>query len=142
MKIEYRSIDKCEHEALITLMRQLGYSHSLESISANVTAVIKNGGEVFVADINGHIRACVCAIIDVRLASGKCGEIVSLVVSEEYRGLGLGKALVQYAEGWIRERTSEVRIRANINRHDTHLFYQSRGYEENKVQKIFVKTLK
>ncbi|MDQ7730745.1 GNAT family N-acetyltransferase [Halomonas sp. SpR8] len=92
-------------------MAQLGYDHSEESLSANISAVREQGGEVFVAEVAGSVRGCVSAIIDVHLAEGVKGEIVSLVVSEAARGQGLGKGLVLEAEKWLSGKVSAIRLR-------------------------------
>ncbi|MGI1670863.1 MAG: GNAT family N-acetyltransferase [Neptuniibacter sp.] len=120
-------------------MQQLGYSQSEQSLLANIAAVRKAGGEIFIAENSGKVLGCVCAIIDVRLAEGKQGEIVSLVVSEDHRGLGLGKGLVSNAENWLFQRTDIIRVRANHMRTEAHKFYQGMGYEEVKSQKVLTK---
>lgn len=137
----YRKYNQSDAEGLILLMSQLGYNHSKETISNNVCSVREMGGEIFVAEVSGEIHGCVSAIIDVRLAEGKNGEIVSLVVSEESRGQGLGKALTLEAENWLSERVSNIRVRANSLREQAHLFYASLGYKKVKTQAIFVKNI-
>jgi aminoglycoside 3-N-acetyltransferase len=82
---------------------------------------------------------CVGAIIDARLAAGISGEIVSLVVSEQHRGSGIGRGLVEFAESWLTQRVVKIRVRANSLRSEAHEFYIRRGYQESKTQKIFEK---
>jgi GNAT superfamily N-acetyltransferase len=137
MGIEYRKIAK--DDSLLSLMSELGYVHDQQSISTNINEVQLRGGEIFVADVNGKIAGCVCAILDARLAAGLCGEIVSLVVAQEYRGSGIGKGLVAYAERWLGTKVDKVRIRANVIRAEAQGFYQSQGYQEEKIQKLFTK---
>lgn len=99
------------------------------------------GGEVLVAELGGVVVGCINAIIDIRLAEGKSGEIVSLVVSEGHRGMGIGKALVKTAESWLSSRCDNIRVRANAIRRDAHEFYRSLGYQEIKSQKVFTKNV-
>ena len=120
-------------------MDQLGYDHSEESLSANISAVREQGGEVFVAEVDGNVRGCVSAIIDVRLAEGIKGEIVSLVVSGEARGQGLGKGLILEAEKWLSGKVRVIRVRANALREQSHLFYESLGYSREKTQAVLIK---
>lgn len=87
----YRTAKTTDVPALVSLMGELGYSHTEESISTNLQCVENHGGAVFVAVQDGSIVGCVCAIIDVRLAAGECGEIASLVVSGDHRQKGIGK---------------------------------------------------
>ncbi len=141
MKAIYRKYEEHDVKDLNVLMGQLGYKHSETSLSENVAAVRKTGGEIFVVEISGKVSGCVCAILDVRLASGVKGEIVSLVVLESKRGCGLGRGLVSTAEAWLKERVKDVRIRANINRLEAHEFYKSLGYSLSKTQRVFSKNV-
>lgn len=139
MNTIYRKYTHQDAQALVMLMAQLGYEHSKESLSANISAVREQGGEVFVAEVSGNVLGCVSAILDVRVAEGIKGEIVSLVVSEEARGLGLGKGLVLEAEKWLSGKVSVIRVRANALREQSHLFYESLGYIKDKTQAVLLK---
>ena len=139
MKPVYRPFKSDDLPALIPLIEQLGYNHSENSLLKNIEAVRKSGGEVFIAERNGKVMGCVCAIIDVRLAEGTQGEIVSLVVLEEMRGFGLGKGLVNAAEAWLYQYADTVRVRANEIRADARQFYLGMGYEVSKIQVVLTK---
>ncbi len=137
----YRTFKESEIKSLIKLMAQLGYEHSKESLLNNVNSVRRAGGEVFVAEVSGSVCGCISAIIDVRLAEGVKGEIVSLVVNESARGKGIGKGLVVTAEKWLSHSTSEIRVRANAIREQAHFFYKNMGYSLNKQQVILIKNV-
>lgn len=139
MKTIYKPLSESDISSLIALMEQLGYKHTHDSLSNNIQAIRKSGGEVFVAEYANTICGCICAIIDVRLAEGAKGEIVSLIVSEDYRGRGLGKELVSTAERWLSNYVTEIRIRANEIRKNAHKFYKALGYQESKKQMLFIK---
>lgn len=139
MNTIYRKYTHQDIQALIPLMAQLGYDHSEQALSNNVSAVRKQGGEVFVAEVSGNVLGCVSALIDVRLAEGVKGEVVSLVVSEDARGRGIGKGLVLEAEQWLAGKVSVIRVRANALREQAHLFYESLGYRKEKTQAILIK---
>ncbi|NYS61246.1 hypothetical protein [Vreelandella salicampi] len=83
MNPTYRKYKPEDLQTLVLLMAQLGYDHSEKTLLDNIVALREKGGEVFVAEVAGTVRGCVSAIIDVRLAEGVKGEIVSLVVSED-----------------------------------------------------------
>ena len=142
MKPIYRPFQIDDLPALIPLMEQLGYSHSETSLLNNIETVRKSGGEIFIAERKGKVLGCVCAIIDVRLAEGTQGEIVSLVVLEEMRGFGLGKGLVNTAEEWLFQYADTVRVRANEIRAEARQFYLGMGYEVSKIQVVLKKELK
>jgi GNAT superfamily N-acetyltransferase len=140
-EVTYQKIDLSECYKLKALIHQLGYDVDANDIKANVSEIRERQGEVFVAKIDDELIGCINAIIDVRLAAGTTGEIVTLVVLEQYRGMGVGKALVATAEAWLAERVSSIRVRTNSIRDKAHRFYQRAGYQELKTQKIFIKDL-
>ncbi len=137
----FRTYHKQDLPHLLTLMTQLGYSRSADSLATTIKALHQAGGEIFVAELDDGIHGCVSAIIDVRLAEGVQGEIVSLVVSEQARGKGLGKGLVNTAETWLAQHTDTIRVRANEIRTDAHAFYRNLGYTSTKSQVIFEKQI-
>jgi GNAT superfamily N-acetyltransferase len=139
--IHYSSIELAQCARLIPLLQQLGYQLDSEEIRQHISEIRERGGDVFVASDGDEFIGCVSAIIDVRLAAGKNGEIVSLVVLDRYRGQGIGKALVAVAESYLANHVSTVRVRANTMRTEAHKFYTRAGYHELKSQKIFSKKL-
>ena len=124
---------------LVPLLKELGYSVSEPVLNGNIEAIRGQNGEVFVKEHNGQIIGCINAVIDVRLAEGICGELVSLVVLESFRGKGIGKELIGYAEKWLSRRCTVIRVRANSIRQEAHRIYEKFGYNEVKSQKIFMK---
>lgn len=139
--IYIRTFLEQDQAVLKTLMAELGYERTEKELSGTVRQIRQRGGEVFVAENDGNVIGCICALLDIRLAAGTCGEIVSLVVKEGCRGAGVGKKLVAHAETWLSERVEKIRLRANTRRTEAHGFYSSLGYEEKKTQKIFVKNV-
>ncbi|SEQ66050.1 Acetyltransferase (GNAT) domain-containing protein [Amphritea atlantica] len=135
MKSVFRTFEPSDLESLVALMKQLGYEHTMDSLAANVRRVKTREGEVFVAEVNGKVVGVISAIMDVRLAEGVSGEIVSLVVSDQARGLGL----VLMAEAWLKQYTSNIRVRANVLRTEAHDFYEKQGYRLKKRQAVFQK---
>lgn len=140
MTINYRRFKEEDLYGLITLMLELGYDTKEEEFLKTTREIIKRNGVIFVAEEGDKIIGSSCAIIDVRLAEGISGEIVSLVVSEDYRGFGVGGQLVLISEEWVYKRVDKIRIRANVIRDDAHNFYSHLGYKQKKEQKVFIKT--
>jgi len=137
----YRKFKESDIKNTVELMAQLGYEHTEESLAHNIEAVRSAGGEIFVAELSGLVCGCVSAILDIRLAAGVNGEIVSLVVDESSRGKGIGKGLVISAEEWLKKRTPNIYIRANVIREEAHLFYKELGYSLSKTQAVFKKNV-
>jgi GNAT superfamily N-acetyltransferase len=140
-EVTYQKIDISECYRLKPLIHQLGYDLESFDIENNINQIRERGGEVFVARFNDEVIGCINAIIDVRLAAGTTGEIVTLVVLEQYRSKGVGKALLAVAEKWLAQKVSRIRVRTNSIRTQAHQFYRNAGYQELKTQKIFKKDL-
>ena len=135
---KYRTEDLRELQGL---MAQLGYPMELPELHRNISEIYKKGGEILIAEKDGVAVASICVLVDARLAEGVCAEIVSLVVSENERGKGIGSLLIKEAEAWARERVDKIRVRANAIRDNAHLFYMCQGFAEIKTQKVFLKRL-
>ena len=130
-------------DAVRRLLKQLGYPVSSQELDTRIEHIRAGGGEIFVAKDQDHIAGCINTYIDVRLAEGICGEVVSLVVDRNYRGNGLGKQLLDHAEQWLLQQgCKNLRVRANAKRHGANQFYVDAGYEEVKTQKIFSKNIR
>jgi N-acetylglutamate synthase-like GNAT family acetyltransferase len=142
MPIIFRKAINEDIKALRDLLKALGYDVDESTLSHRIDAIRNQGGEVLVASKNGRTVGCVNTIIDIRLAEGLTGELVSLVVSVEYRGEGIGKGLVSKAESWLKAKgCNTIRVRANAVRKEAHRFYLKLGFKEIKTQKIFAKTM-
>lgn len=135
----YQAINPSDQAQLKSLLNELGYDLDDARIEQHIREIRNRGGEVFVAKLADRVVGCVAAIVDVRLAAGIQGEIVSLVVTEPYRGQGIGNGLIKSAEDWLSQTVDTIRVRANSQRRDAHRFYAKAGYELSKTQKIFTK---
>ena len=122
-----------------SLLSELGYESDHAGITRRIKRIRQKGGEVILAlNPEKEVVGCVHVFVDLRLAEGEMGEIVSLVVKQQYRGQGIGKGLVEAALNWItRQGCGTARVRANSIRQDAHTFYESRGFKLQKAQKVF-----
>ncbi len=70
-------------------------------------------------------------------------EVGGLVINEADREHGIGRMLIQQAEQWAKSKqTTTVRIRSNVKRVESHMFYKAIGYEEAKKQVTYLKSVK
>ena len=120
MKITIRQLNQDDIKIVQQLMHELGYPLDKEELLFNINIIDQRNGIVLVAELGGNVVGCLSAVINVGLAEGMFGEIVSLVVSREYRGLGIGKCLVKQAEDWLKPKVEKIRIRANTIRLKAH----------------------
>ncbi len=144
MKAYTRLAAPADSHALAGLLDQLGYRWTPSGLIQHMALLRQKGHEIWVACYPGgegeeEVIGCISAILDVRLAEGCVGEIVSLVVMEECRGSGAGSALLQAAQAWLEPKVSSIRIRANTRREKAHGFYLRAGYVPHKTQQVFIK---
>ncbi len=76
------------------------------------------------------------------LEMGRYAEILGLVVDAAHRGLGVGRELIARAEAWTAARgLSDLHVRSNVVRLESHPFYQRLGYLKVKTQHAYRKAL-
>lgn len=125
--------------ALVHLLNELGYPSDEKIIQDRLSKIKERNGQVILAvNEDQEVLGCVHVFIDLRLAKGETGEIVSLVVKTDARGQRIGKQLLDAAKNWLAENDcTKIRVRANSIRKQAHQFYERLGFDEIKTQKIF-----
>ena len=123
---------------------QLGYPMSTEVVQSRIETILnRQDHAAFVAEKNGEVIGWIHVYVSHILEStNSFVEIGGLVVDEEQRGLGVGKALVKAVEEWtIQSGFDDIRLRSAIKRVEAHKFYESLGYRIVKTQMRFEKKL-
>jgi GNAT superfamily N-acetyltransferase len=126
-------------EELLRLNYQWGYEITRKELTDQLKRIdsLENAA-VFVAEAKGFVRGRVFVMEHITFGSEPFIEIHGLVVDKDFRELGIGKALVQKAKEWGRERGFKVlRIRANVNREEAKLFYPAIGFILEKQQNVY-----
>lgn len=126
------------------LSHQLGYPASGAEIGERL-AIILNSRDyaVYVADrsdgeVIGYIYVRVCHSIQ----SGPFAEISGFVVSEAFRGKGIGKDLLKAVEDWtMQKEIPKLRVRPQVHRSDAKAFYSGQGFLISKQQCVFDKRM-
>jgi GNAT superfamily N-acetyltransferase len=131
-------------DQLALLSGQLGYPVTPEQTGRRLEAI--QGDEshaVFVAEgAGGRVIGWVHVFVRQLLSVGRHAELGGIVVLAEQRGHGLGRLLMEQAEGWARDRGCEVvYVRSNMNRERAHRFYEGIGYEQIKTSRVFLKRI-
>ena len=119
----------------------LGYDYGSGETANRLAAIMgKPNDRVFVAETGG----CVAGYI--HGSDYDCSymlplkNIMALGVLEEYRGLGIGRALVGALEEWAKsDGCAGVRLVSSSYRTGAHEFYLRCGYNMRKEQKNFIK---
>ena len=128
---------------LAQLSTQLGYPMSAGEAEARLAAIAGHPDHaLLVADADGRVAGWLQVSLPRIFESPRQAEIAGLIVAENARGRGLGRALVNAAVQWARERDcSALRVRSNVIREEAHAFYHHAGFAEIKTQRVFEKPL-
>ncbi|HET9178075.1 MAG TPA: GNAT family N-acetyltransferase [Terriglobia bacterium] len=130
--------------AIADLSGQLGYPSSAASVRRRLRDLLgKPDHAIWVAENSGgSVAGWIHVFVHALLESDRQAEIGGLVIDENFRGHGAGKALVGRAERWAKSRRLvSVYARSNIIRKEAHAFYQKLGYKIIKTQHAFRKEL-
>ena len=141
--LKIKSANEQDSSQLTGLAGQLGYPSSAAQVATRLARILSHPDQaVFVAEVEGRIAGWVHVYACPTVESELYAEIGGLVVDENQRGQGVGKALMAQAETWSRSLgIHEVRLRSNIIRKEAHQFYEAIGYGKIKSQFTFRKAL-
>lgn len=127
--IERATVDQVD--ALVSLMHELGYGTSRETMESQLVRYTKSDNSVVlvaVADTNvvgvvsGHL-------IPALHQPGNVGRVTALVISHKARSKGVATELLQELEGWFRMNNClRFEVTSGDHREVAHRFYESRGY--------------
>lgn len=139
---------KPEHlPGIHALVREWGYSANESQTRDWLNALMDSPThQIFVAISSASVIGW--AVVERRISLGAgngelyTSEITGLVVSASARRAGVGRLLVRAAEDWARSMgLSQVVVRSNVSRLESHGFYPSVGYELTKTAHVYVKDL-
>lgn len=142
--VEVRPATGADAAALAALSGQLGYPLDEAAAQERFAAIEEDPRHaVFVAeDDSGAVVGWIHIMPKIMLlVSGVC-EIGGLVVDEQHRSTGVGRALLAEAEAWARRSGyRELTVRSDTRRSAAHGFYPARGFIPVKEQKVYKKQL-
>ncbi|MGE5243775.1 MAG: N-acetyltransferase family protein [Betaproteobacteria bacterium] len=127
---------------LAALSGVLGYPVAPEALALRLERLLaRSDHTVLVADRGGVVGWVHAAEQELLEYERRC-EILGLVVDAEVRGQGVGRRLVSAVERWAAARgLSEVAVRSNVVRTESHPFYERLGYSRVKTQHSYRKRL-
>jgi GNAT superfamily N-acetyltransferase len=129
--------------AIAQLSSQLGYPVEANVMRDRLQRFLPRAKHVvFVAETDelvGWIHGAEHELLEV---ARHC-EIWGLVVADGQRRKGIGRRLVDAVEKWARHRgLSEISVRSNVIRPESHPFYERLGYVRYKTQHAYRKHLR
>lgn len=120
----------------------LGYNCSEELVKEKLEGLDKNNERVLVAVYNSEVVGYLHAQIYKTLYFEELINFLGLAVSKEYRNKKVGTKLVNEIENWAKEKgINKVRVNSGFSRKEAHEFYRSLGYNNEKEQIRFLKSL-
>jgi GNAT superfamily N-acetyltransferase len=139
MNLVIRPMQESDNRAATLLLHQLGYSSTEAQMQDRIRNVISSDDHcAYMALKDGQAAGWIHASVSISFETDPFVEIKGLVVSEECRGQGIGKHLVEHVRKWVIQKSiPRIRVRCNRIRHQSHLFYQKIGFTETKEQKVF-----
>jgi len=125
------------------LTTQLGYDLTEGDAAARLSRILPRDDQRFlVADFDGRAVGWAHIVLVEYVDAEAFALIGGLVVDKVHRGSGIGRALMNGAENWARERgVSMVRLSSTVARTAAHQFYENLGYTKIKTQHSFIKPL-
>ena len=138
-----RPAHRSDARRIAELSGQLGYPATSSEIESRMECLVTSGRTaIFVAVDDAVVVGWISVRSDLTIEGGSFAEIAGLVVDERRRSAGIGRALLERAEAWARERGhGMLRVRSNVVRERAHAFYRRLGYETTKHQAVFDKIL-
>ena len=130
--------------ALSKLNREeMGYDYSEEKTTEHLNALLEDPTHcILVAQAGGEVVGYLHLEWYQLLYADPMVNVMGIAVAAACRRQGVGKALLTAGEAWAREQgASAVRLVSGETRKGAHAFYQSLGYEGNKLQRNFKKYL-
>lgn len=133
-----RKVKPEDAAAVAELSTQLGYPVGEADMRTRLEAI---GGRpdhrLIGADLDGVLVGWAHVHADWGLDHGLDGELLGLVVHEEHRGLGIGRALIGEAAEWAyKHHCTRLRVRTNLIRLRAGDFYRRAGFKEIKRQLV------
>jgi GNAT superfamily N-acetyltransferase len=125
------------------LAGELGYPSTTQDIAARLTVLLpQSRHHVVVAQGDDGLLGWIAVERRLTLESGERIEIVGLVVITVARRSGIGQALVADAERWaLAQGFDSIAVRSNVERAESHPFYERLGYVRRKTQHAYIKPL-
>ncbi len=119
----------------------LGYDYPEDKTLKRLNAILRRPTDIiFVAEYNGEAAGYIHAADYECTYCDSLKNIMAIAVDERYRGKGIGRKLLETAEGWAKScGCSGVRLVSGCERTQAHKFYLHCGYTLRKEAKNFIK---
>jgi GNAT superfamily N-acetyltransferase len=126
---------------IVELIADLGHAMTVEAVAARIVALERSDcPQIVAARADRLLGLCGLHIMTTIHRPYPVGRITILEVASEFRGLGIGRALVEAAEQRLREAgCGLIEVTSNERLVEAHGFYRRLGYDH--TSKRFAKQL-
>jgi GNAT superfamily N-acetyltransferase len=138
-----RELNLDDIEEIYNLNLELGYNFPREKLKERVEYLINRPDtKVFVAEHKSKVIGYIHGSVSDRIYDDRFFFIHTIIVTENYRGIGVGNKLITRIETWISQNNYlGIGLWSRIDRIDAHKFYEKHGYINERTQKYFLKYL-
>jgi GNAT superfamily N-acetyltransferase len=139
-----RVADSTDAPAIAVLNGELGYPSTPGEVEERLGEIFGSPGDaVLVAERQGRVVGWAHVALKPSLLSDRTAQLMGLVVAENERSAGIGRALVTEAEGWAqRQGIERMVVTSRVSRERAHRFYEREGYTLVKRSLVFEKQLR
>jgi N-acetylglutamate synthase-like GNAT family acetyltransferase len=133
MAVRIREATAGDAPAVAALLVQLGYPQDADALPARLAAWERDpASRALVADVGGAVAGVVAVHACPYLhRDGRWARIAALVVADDQRRGGVGRALLDAAHAAARELgCGDAEVTSSRSRDAAHAFYAAAGYEE------------
>ncbi len=126
------------------LSNELGYPSSETEIKDRLNSILSLDDHTLIVAYQplNKVIAWIHAYKRQSVESGFFAEIGGFIVSEAFRGKGIGSHLLNAIEKWTKMKSlPKLRVRSQIKREDAKEFYSNMGFSLSKRQRVFDKKL-
>ncbi|HSQ28497.1 MAG TPA: GNAT family N-acetyltransferase [Gemmatimonadaceae bacterium] len=128
--IGVRDAEPGDAEALARLCGALGYPSSPAEVTTRLARMVQSGARALVA--TSGVEVVGLATVHLRTMinhAAPLAQLTLLVVAEERRSQGVGRALVDEAEAWAKAQgCRRIIVTTALHRAGAHAFYERIGY--------------
>jgi ribosomal protein S18 acetylase RimI-like enzyme len=129
--------------AITALTQELGYSANEAKTQEWLSYILNSATYAVLVAVSGK-ALCGWIVVEKRISleAGFKAEITGLVVSTQYRRVGVGNQLVHAAQAWATDLgLTRLAVHSNTTRDTSHVFYQSLGFGLKKTSHNYEKTI-
>jgi GNAT superfamily N-acetyltransferase len=132
-----RTVELKDSETLARLVTQLGYPTSVAQMHQRLTTILSLPEyHTFVACMSDRVVGTATVWLGHAIEfDGQYGRVTAVAVDDSVRRQGVGRALLQDVEHWLRAQDAAmVTLTSAAHRREAHKFYESLGYDSNGIR--------